>query len=296
MGRLLSEAGVGPKASPPLRPSTRAVGISRIRAHGWWVPTSPSRRSMCGHSGRSPSARAPDRSCASLQALRRTRTKGRAAIPESAALPRGCKTDRARKEGEGQMRQMIRTVASKVMWVGRATVFMVGLSVILALVLGAATAAFGANGDFFKVGRANFASAVSVLDKSGAGPALRLLVDSGPPLAVNSSARVANLNADKLDGTDSSGLVPKKTYTKVVSADLAANLTATITASCDAGDLLLSGGHANISPSDHIFTEGPVESSNAQSWAFEIRTGPVTSVIDQEAEALCADFGEAHTP
>jgi len=194
------------------------------------------------------------------------------------------------------MRQMIRTVASKVMWVGRATVFLVGLSVIGALVLGVATAALGANGDFFKVGRDNFASAVSVLDKSGAGPALRLLVDSGPPLAVNSSARVANLNADKLDGTDSSGLVPKKTYTKVVSADLAANLTATITASCDAGDLLLSGGHANISPSDHIFTEGPVESSNAQSWAFEIRTGPVTSVIDQEAEALCADFGEAHTP
>jgi len=194
------------------------------------------------------------------------------------------------------MRQMIRSVASKVMWVGRATVFLVGLSVIGALVLGVATAALGANGDFFKVGRANFASAVSVLDKNGAGPALRLLVDSGPPLAVNSSARVANLNADKLDGTDSSGLVPKKTYTKVVSADLAGNLTATITASCDAGDLLLSGGHANISPDDHIFTEGPVESSNAQSWAFEIRTGPVNALFDQEAEALCADFGEAHTP
>ena len=85
---------------------------------------------------------------------------------------------------------MIRTVTSKVMWVGRATVFLVGLSVIGALVLGVATAALGANGDFFKVGRENFASAVSVLDKNGAGPALRLLVDSGPPLAVNSSARV----------------------------------------------------------------------------------------------------------
>jgi hypothetical protein len=76
---------------------------------------------------------------------------------------------------------MLRNAARKVMWVGRATVFLVGLAVILALVLGAASAAFGANGDFFKVGRDNFASAVSVLDKSGAGPALRLLVDSGPP-------------------------------------------------------------------------------------------------------------------
>jgi hypothetical protein len=97
---------------------------------------------------------------------------------------------------------MLRNAASKVMWVGRATVFVVGLAVILALVLGAATAAFGANGDVFRVGQSNFASAVSVLDKSGAGPALRLLVDSGPPLAVNSSSRVANLNADKVDGKD----------------------------------------------------------------------------------------------
>src|SRR5215212_5010968 len=97
---------------------------------------------------------------------------------------------------------MLRSTASKVMWVGRATVFVVGLAVILALVLGVATAAFGANGDLFKVGRSNFASAVSVLDKSGAGPALRLLVDSGAPMAVNSSAKVTNLNADKVDGKD----------------------------------------------------------------------------------------------
>ena len=97
---------------------------------------------------------------------------------------------------------MLKSATSKVMWVGKATVFVVGLAVILALVLGVATAAFGANGDVFKVGRSNFASAVSVLDKSGAGPALRLLVDSGAPMAVNSSAKVTNLNADKVDGKD----------------------------------------------------------------------------------------------
>jgi hypothetical protein len=97
---------------------------------------------------------------------------------------------------------MLRNAANKLMWVGRATVFMVGLAVILALVLGLATAAFGANGDLFKVGRDNFASAVSVLDKSGAGPALRLRVDSGAPMGVNSSAKVTNLNADKVDGHD----------------------------------------------------------------------------------------------
>ena len=43
---------------------------------------------------------------------------------------------------------------------------------------------------------------MSVLDKSGAGPALRLLVDSGAPMAVNSSTKVASLNADKVDGKD----------------------------------------------------------------------------------------------
>jgi hypothetical protein len=102
---------------------------------------------------------------------------------------------------------MLKSATSTVLWVGRATVFVVGLAVILALVLGVATAAFGANGDVFKVGRSNFASAVSVLDKSGAGPALRLLVDSGAPMAVNSSAKVTNLNADKLDGLDSTRFV-----------------------------------------------------------------------------------------
>lgn len=79
-----------------------------------------------------------------------------------------------------------------------------GLALVLALVLGVASMAFGANGDFFKVGRANVASAVSVLTKKGDGPALSLKVDRGAPLAVNRPAKVANLNADKLDGLSSS--------------------------------------------------------------------------------------------
>jgi hypothetical protein len=45
---------------------------------------------------------------------------------------------------------MIRSVVGKVMWVGRATVFLVGLAVTLALVFGVATAALGADRDFFK--------------------------------------------------------------------------------------------------------------------------------------------------
>ncbi len=47
-----------------------------------------------------------------------------------------------------------------------------------------------------------------VLGRStGGGPGLRAIVNSGvPPLAVNSSTKVANLNADRLDGFEANGL------------------------------------------------------------------------------------------
>lgn len=103
----------------------------------------------------------------------------------------------------------MRTAASKVAWVGRTASMVFGLALVLALLFGMASMALGANGDFFKVGRDNVASAVSTLTKSGAGPALRLKVDSGPPLAVNKQAKVKNLNADKLDGKNSSVFASK---------------------------------------------------------------------------------------
>jgi len=77
------------------------------------------------------------------------------------------------------------------------------LAVMAALTLALTSAALGADGDFFRVGKANFASSVSKLIQNGAGPALELQVGSGPPLKVNSQVKVANLNADRLDGKDS---------------------------------------------------------------------------------------------
>ena len=105
---------------------------------------------------------------------------------------------------------MLRSTASKVMWVGRATVFLVGLAVILALVFGVATTALGANGQFFLLGRFNAATALTKLTGNVNGAAmqvansntgtndtaLNLSVQAGEaPMAVNSKARVANLNA-----------------------------------------------------------------------------------------------------
>jgi hypothetical protein len=195
---------------------------------------------------------------------------------------------------------MIRSVASKVMWVGRATVFVVGLAVMLAVVFGVASMALGADGDNFKVGRTNLASAVSVLDKSGAGPALRLLVDSGAPLAVNSSSKVANLNADRLDGKDSSQIGVNGL--QVVSTESTANSDSgkSVATSCPAGKMVvggagdITGGKSGFFPNEQtdVVIDGTsisTISSVPQSvvvQAFE--ETPTSAVWSVTATAICA--------
>ena len=115
---------------------------------------------------------------------------------------------------------MIKNGLGKVMWVGRATVFCVGLAVILALVLGVATTAIGATGGNFILGRSNVATTVSTLSAKISAPALNLVntstgaaatalnitVATGkPPLKVNAAAgKATNLNADKIDNREAS--------------------------------------------------------------------------------------------
>ena len=115
---------------------------------------------------------------------------------------------------------MVRCVFSKVMWVGRATVFLVGFAVILALVFGVASTALGADGNFFKLGQRNVAQSVSTLIKQGTGPALALQVGANqPPLTVNPAAGTATgLSADELDGMDSSELEPRG-YVQVTTSE-----------------------------------------------------------------------------
>lgn len=114
---------------------------------------------------------------------------------------------------------MLKTVFTKVMWVGRTTTFVVGLAVILALTVGVATTATAAKAPAFKLGVANTVKAVSSMVGSVAGPVLRLdnnnaadpsataldlQVEPGmAPMTVSSDGKVDNLNADKLDGKDS---------------------------------------------------------------------------------------------
>ena len=114
---------------------------------------------------------------------------------------------------------MLRSTVSKVMWVGRATVFLVGLAVILALVFGAASAAFGANGGNFILGQLNKATAITKLAGNVEGGPTLQVTNNNPahnsralhlnsfsgraPLTVNATAgRATNLNADKVDGSE----------------------------------------------------------------------------------------------
>jgi hypothetical protein len=149
--------------------------------------------------------------------------------------------------------------------VAKTTVF-VGLTMMVAVVLGAASTVQAAPGGNFIIGQVNSAlGAVTHLVGFPAGPVLRidnqslnlgataldLRVKPGKaPMTVNSNVKVANLNADLLDGKDS---------TQYLSADRIyerSNLVAvpagasnqSILVHCDVGDVALSGGADDIEP------------------------------------------------
>ena len=116
---------------------------------------------------------------------------------------------------------MLRVTLSKAMWVGRGAAAVFGLALVLALVMGAATMALAVvPGDPFRLGQTNGIDQISTLVGNAATPMLRidngstaagataldLRVEAGkPPMKVNSVTKVAKLNADTLDGEDSTG-------------------------------------------------------------------------------------------
>lgn len=124
---------------------------------------------------------------------------------------------------------MLRSAAGKIMWVGKATTFCVGLAVVLALVLGISSAAVAAlPGDPFKLGQTNRIDRLSTLVGSLAGPVLRVDNDGSgsalelrvgdpaavpatktvAPMKVDSQGKVLNLNSDELDGKSASEFLP----------------------------------------------------------------------------------------
>jgi hypothetical protein len=77
------------------------------------------------------------------------------------------------------------------------------------LVLAANTVTYAATGHSFILGKANKANQVTTLKRTTSGQALSLVTksSSNAPLAVNGKGKVANLNADRLDGLDSTKFV-----------------------------------------------------------------------------------------
>ncbi len=119
---------------------------------------------------------------------------------------------------------LIRSAASKAMWVGRTAAAVFGLALVLALVFGIASTALGDNGDNFILGTFNKATAITRLEGNVAGGpgllvynpntaagsrGLQINVSQGKtPIQINgTTAKATNLNSDMLDGKDSTAFL-----------------------------------------------------------------------------------------
>ena len=110
---------------------------------------------------------------------------------------------------------MLRSAVSKMLWVGWIASALFGLALVVGLLFGAASMAFGANGGNFILGQNNSASLLTRLTGNVNGSAMQIVntnagtndsalnlsVQEGEaPMKVTSDARVPNLNADYVDG------------------------------------------------------------------------------------------------
>lgn len=181
---------------------------------------------------------------------------------------------------------MLRSAVSKVMWVGRATVFLVSLAVILAILFGVATTALGASDKPFILGKRNVATQVSKLINKGPGPALNLAVKNGqPPLVVNADSGTAtNLDADQLDGkNDTDFYAAGSKVDDSAHADEAdhADAADTATNAQNADDATKLGG---VAASDYVRSNDP-RLSNAQISFDVVNNGTFTAwLIDDPSD------------
>lgn len=87
------------------------------------------------------------------------------------------------------------------------------------LLLAGNTVAYAATGKALLLGKANYANKQTTLARSTSGPALRLTTKApgSAPLSTNGRGKVANLNADMLDGLDSAALrTSSRVYTSTI--------------------------------------------------------------------------------
>jgi hypothetical protein len=203
--------------------------------------------------------------------------------------------------------EMVRSVASKVVWVGRATLFLVGLAVVLAVVLGLAGAALAGTGagDVFNLGRNNTVNRISQLAGSTDNPMLRITNDNAgtdataltlqvepglTPMKVNSSTQVSNLNADLVDGRSASSFVANSTYRLGQGEERAgtplSDGSKVLSRSCLAGDRLLSGGPASVNVNSDVLDSF---AQDTNTWQARINDSAVSGGDSFTVVVLCAD-------
>lgn len=186
---------------------------------------------------------------------------------------------------------MVRSALGKVAWVGRTASMVFGLALVVGLVVGLASAALGANGKPLILGKAaNTATRVTGLVKVGAGPALRLNVDSGPPLSVNSTDQVLNLNADLVDGRSASSFVASSTYRlgqgQERAGDALGDGSKVLSQACLPGDRLLSGGPASVNVNSDVLDSFARDTAT---WQARINDSAVSGGDSFTVVVLCAD-------
>jgi hypothetical protein len=205
------------------------------------------------------------------------------------------------KKGK-QIRKIAKTtksVLSWTLWLSRGTATMVGFAVMLAFAVGlASTAVAAVPGDPFKLGRLNSIDQITRLvgsasdamlriDNDGSGTALDLRVEPGEaPMTVDSDKKVADLNADKLDGKTADDFVSEdNTYTEVeVELGPGGGSEVQLFVDCDSGDRILGGGASAPFTGDLLQVSEP----NGQGWKVDaVDNGDQSSV---SAKAICADF------
>ncbi len=197
------------------------------------------------------------------------------------------------------MMKTTKRVLSGIFWLGRGTATTMGVAVMLAVMLGVATTALAAvPGDPFKLGRLNTIDEISRLigstpdtmlriDNDGTGTALDLRVEPGKaPMTVDSTTKVNDLNADKLDGESANDFVSEdKTYTvNELETGLGGGLDETVRAECDPGDIILGGGGSAPFRPDVLRISEP----SSEGWRVTAQdNGDGSTVV---ANAICADF------
>ena len=229
---------------------------------------------------------------------------------------------------------LAKKIASGALWVGRGTATVMGLAVILALSVGLASTALAGTGigARFHLGKTNTVDFVSTFAGSFSGPMLRidndlpdnprfinstaldLQVEPGnPPMTVNSSEKVTNLNADqldnrdssqfltvfdkaadsdRLDGKDSAAFFTGKTY--VVQKEIlgpGGEQEVDIVVKCDQGDVVLGGGGEvfTIVNDNDLLASSPLSPVGGSGWFVTFRDNGINSESFM-ARAICADF------